>query len=90
MGTACKKIGWDDRWIIVDSIGKSGGLLLCWGKDVSIFQIITTSFSIKVEFEAPESRGKMWVVFFIPLIRKESEMSNGRNWYLERVIGGSK
>lgn len=54
VGTACKKIGWDDRWIIVDSIGKSGGLLLCWGKDISIYQIITTSFSIEVEFEAPE------------------------------------
>lgn len=63
VSTVCKKMGLGDRWYVVDPIGKSGGLLLEQGTDVTIFQIITTAFSMEIEFETPEIEGKMWAIF---------------------------
>lgn len=61
--TVCKQLGWEDRWVAVDPIGRSGGLLFSWGQEVTIYQILTTSFSIEVEFEAPGSEGVLWAIF---------------------------
>lgn len=63
VGTVCKKIGWDDRWYAVEPRGRSGGLLLEWNSEVIIYQIISSSFCIEVEFETPHSKGKVWGVF---------------------------
>lgn len=38
----------------MDPLGRSGGLLLGWDKEVTIFQIRETSFSLEVDFETLE------------------------------------
>lgn len=59
MRTICKNLGWEERWFVVNPIGRSGGLLLGWDRNVTIYQIRNTTFSIEVEFETTNSRGKM-------------------------------
>lgn len=54
---------------MVDPREKSGGLLLGWSDDGTIYQIHTSQFSIEVELETSEfivhslTNGKMWAVF---------------------------
>lgn len=43
----------------VNPVGRSGGLLLGWGKEVTIYQVQCTSFSIEVEFETVETKGRL-------------------------------
>lgn len=47
----------------MDPDGRSGGLLLGWAMDVTIHQILHTSFSIEVEFETYDSGGKLCAIF---------------------------
>lgn len=63
IGTICKNLGWGDRWFVVNPIDRSGSLLLGWDRNVTIYQIRNITFSIEVEFEAADSRGKMWAIF---------------------------
>lgn len=44
-------------------MGRSGELLLGWEKEVTIYQVQCTSFSIEVEFETVETKGSMWAIF---------------------------
>lgn len=46
----------------MDPLGRSGGLLLGWDKEVTIFHIRETSFSLEVDFETLELGSRMWVV----------------------------
>ena len=93
MRSVCKKLGWGDRWFTVEPKGKSGGLLLGWEREVSVHQIINTKFSIEVEFETVDIRGKTWAVFVYASnkegVRKEQwkellsrKGSWGSNWCL--------
>lgn len=59
VGTVCKKLGWGDRWMVVNPVGRSGGLLLGWADGVTIHQVRTSSFCMEVEFETRETNGKM-------------------------------
>lgn len=43
-----------------------------WDKDVTVHQIVNTSFSIEVEFETSDSGGKMWAIF-VYLSNKEKQ-----------------
>lgn len=63
ISTVCKKLGQGDRWFVVDPIGGNGGLLLGWEKEVFIYQIMNTTFSIELEFEISGTEGKMWAIF---------------------------
>lgn len=63
VGTVCKKLRWNDRWAVVDPIGKSGGLLLSWSEEVIVYQIRSSNFYIDVEFETLETNGRMWATF---------------------------
>lgn len=47
----------------MDHVGRSGGFLLGWSRNVTIYQILSSSFCIEVEFETLETKGKMWGVF---------------------------
>lgn len=40
--------------------GRNGGLFLGWDKNVTIYEIKHTSFSIEVDFESSNSGGRMW------------------------------
>lgn len=48
MSTVYKKMGWGDKWYAVDPIGQNGLLILRWGRDVTIYQIKYTTFSVEV------------------------------------------
>lgn len=63
VGTVCKNLGWGDRWFAVDPLGRSGGLLLGWDKEVTIFQIREISFSLEIDFETSQLESRMWAVF---------------------------
>lgn len=30
VSTVCKKLGWGDKWYVIDLVGRSGGLLMGW------------------------------------------------------------
>lgn len=47
----------------MDPDERSGGLILVWGKEVTVYHIRNTSFSIEVEFETLESGCKLWAIF---------------------------
>lgn len=63
MDSVSKKLGWKDRWYAVEHIDKSGGLLVGWTEEVKVHQIISSSFSIELEFETVKTGGKMWAIF---------------------------
>lgn len=42
---------------------RQGGLLLSWGNEVSVHQIVSNEFCIKVELKSQDSWGKVWAVF---------------------------
>lgn len=63
VSTICKKIGWGERQYAVDPIGQNGLLILGWGRDVTIYQIKNTTFSVEVEFETLKTKGRMWTIF---------------------------
>lgn len=63
VGSVYKKLGFKNRWYVENPIGKSAGLLLGWSKDVTIHQIISSGFSIEVELEPADTKGKIWAVF---------------------------
>lgn len=63
VGTVCRNLGWGDRWFSVESFGRSGGLLLGWDKEVTIFQIRETNFSLEIDFETSQVGSRMWAVF---------------------------
>lgn len=91
----CKKIGWGDRWFAVDPFGKSEGLLLGWGMDVTIHQIRSTNFSIEVDFEIPGSVARMWAVFVyasnknsVRLAQWQELTERKKDWGSNWVMGG--
>lgn len=52
----CRRLGCKERWETVEPMGKKGELLLLWGEDVNVHQIIKTDhFCMEVEFECKES-----------------------------------
>ncbi|CAA0841468.1 Unknown protein, partial [Striga hermonthica] len=63
VNTVCHKLGFKERCFIVDPLGLSGGLLLLWGRDVSILQVLGNQFSIEVEVEGTAGGPSFWVVF---------------------------
>lgn len=69
--TVCRKLGWGERWQYVDPVGKSGGLLLELGSEVTIHQLHSTEYSIEVEIESADTKGKMWVIFIYASIREK-------------------
>lgn len=52
-----------DRWSVMDPVGMSVGLLLSWTKEVNVYQIKSLTFSLEIEFEMPETNGRIWAVF---------------------------
>lgn len=59
MSTICKELRWANRWKEVNPVGKSGGLLMGWGKDVTIYTIQLSDFCVEVKFEGIETNGRM-------------------------------
>lgn len=59
MSTVYKELGWANRWKEVDPVGKSGRLLMWWGRDVTIHTIQLSDFCVEVEFEGIETNGRM-------------------------------
>lgn len=95
VGTVCKKLGWGDRWYEVDPEGRSGGLLVGWGHDVIVHQILGCSYSVEVEFETPETKGKIWAIFIYASIKEKLRSEQWREllqkkkkWGENWIMGG--
>lgn len=43
----------------MDLVGKSGGLLMGWGRDMTIHLIQLSDFCVEVKFEGIETNGRM-------------------------------
>lgn len=63
MGIVCKNLGWGDRWLAMNPNERSEGLLMRWDRNVTIYEIKHNSFSIKVDFESANSKGRLWGIF---------------------------
>lgn len=59
----CKKLKFQNRWIIVEPNGMSGGLVVLWSEKVVIDTVITSPFCIEMECASEKVVGKFWVVF---------------------------
>lgn len=78
VSTVYKELEWANRWKEVDPLGKSGGLLVGWGRDVTIHTIQLSDFCVEVEtiqlsdlvtFEGLETNGRMWAIFVYASIK---------------------
>lgn len=52
----CQKLGWEDWWMAMDPIGRSGGILVGWGSNITMFQVICSSYNMEVEFTSAETK----------------------------------
>lgn len=48
---------------MVDPSERIGGLLIFWGENVQVSQMIKSTFCIDVEMEGDGFEGKCWVIF---------------------------
>lgn len=64
VSNVCKKLRWEKRWMTVDSVGRSGGLLVGWSDIVTIHSIQACEFC-----EGPETNRRMWAIFVYASIR---------------------
>lgn len=87
VGSVCKKKGWKGRWFVVDLIGKSDGLLLGWTEEVTIHQIISSMFSLEVEFETIDTKGKMWEVFVYANNKEKDRMDQWHELWSKKDSG---
>lgn len=78
----------------MESVGKSGGLLVGWGERVTICQMIKPDFCIEVEIESEIFGGKCWVIFIYAStdehirteqwdVLKDKRKSWGQKWILK-------
>lgn len=61
--TVCRKLKYRIRNIIVDPVGLSGGLLVCWFAGILIKQIVTNSICIEDEYEDLSIVHNCWAIF---------------------------
>lgn len=93
--TVCRKLKLKNRWDAVNPRGRSGGLLIFWSLNVQVIQVVTSPFSIEVEFQCSETKGSWWGVFVYCSVdekeRREQwlELSRRRqNWGDRWFLGG--
>lgn len=48
---------------MVDPIEKKGRLLVFWGDNVAVSQIVMNEFSMELNTERKDFEGKLWVIF---------------------------
>lgn len=46
--TVCRKLKFQNRWSTVKPNGLSGGLLSCWSENITVHNIISNSFVLKL------------------------------------------
>lgn len=91
----CRELRVKDRWDVVNPCGRRGGLLVFWGNNIQVHQIIKTDFSFELEVEGAGSEGKSKVIFIYAStdssVRKtqwEFLKEKRRKWGIRWVIGG--
>lgn len=87
VGTVCKKLGWGDRWFVVDPIGRSGRLLLGWNDEVLVYQIRSSAFSLEVELETSETNGKMWTILVYASNKERVRAEQWEELWTKRAMG---
>lgn len=61
--TVCRQLQCKNNWAVVDPIGKSGGLFLFWGDNITVLRLEKGDFSMEVEVEGNDFAGKWWIIF---------------------------
>ena len=68
----------EDRWKVVDPLGRSGGLLIFWSQNIQVCNIVISSFSIEVKFQSNVSKEKGWGIFVYASVEEKTEECNGQ------------
>lgn len=96
VSTVYRRLKVKDRWDVVDSKGKSGGLLVFWGEHVKVYKVIKSDYCIEVDVEGAGDEGRCWVIFLYAStdsnIRKEQwEMlkEKRKTWGKRWILGGN-
>lgn len=63
VNTVCKRLNCGNRWEVVDPVGKSRGLLVCWREGVNICQRLKSDFCFEMEVEGERFKERCWVIF---------------------------
>lgn len=58
--TVCKNLKVKERWEVVDPVARKGGLLLFWGTNITVCQIVKSDFCMEVEIEGQDFVGRWW------------------------------
>lgn len=63
METVCRKLKFEDRWTLRNSVGKKGGMLVSWSRNVQASLIRSSDFCIEVKIEIGNEKDDFWTVF---------------------------
>ncbi|CAA0806346.1 Unknown protein, partial [Striga hermonthica] len=87
--TVVRKLGFDNRCLIVNPIGSSGGLLLMWSLEVHIHQIMNTDFYIAVEY-SHQNTEKAWGIFVYINTCQQTRHDQWKQLERDKASWGSK
>lgn len=63
IGAVSRRLRVKNRWEVVESMCRSGGMLIFWGENVLVHQIIKLEFCIETEIEGDGFERRVWVIF---------------------------
>lgn len=58
-----KKLQFQDRWAINESIGRKCGMLVAWRPNVDVKQLWMNDFCVELQIEVEGEEGVVWVIF---------------------------
>ncbi|CAA0824400.1 Unknown protein, partial [Striga hermonthica] len=92
VNTVSRKLGFDDRSVIVDPQGQSGYLLLLWNQQVTILQTLSKDFFIAIQYQLPNSDVQWGVFVYLSTCRNQRSVqwqvleslqpSWGEKWFI--------
>lgn len=71
----------------MDSVGRSASLLVGRTKEVTVHRIISSRFSIEMEFETSESKGKLWTIFVYVSNKERERMDQWHELWSKKASG---
>lgn len=63
METVCKKLKFEDRWVVRNPVGRKGRMLMSWSIDVQASIIRSSDFYMEVKIETGNKKDDFWGVF---------------------------
>lgn len=63
VGTVCKKLRYENRWELSNLVGRKGGMLVAWSKNITIKQFYKSNFSMEMLVDCDTEETIFWIVF---------------------------